>query len=99
MTQRQIFAFSGILKSENDTRSNSDLTRFALELCGKSEGQRLCYVPTGVGDSPLAVEGKTKASTAGPGQLAADRIAAMGPGGQVGRIRTMGTWGGAVCPC
>lgn len=59
--QRQIFAFSGILKIERDTRTNGDLTNFALGLCGKSEGQRVCWLPTAVGDSPLAVEAKTKA--------------------------------------
>lgn len=57
---RQIFAFSGILKREGDTRTNSDLTDHALALTGRSSGQRVCYVPTAVGDSPLAVEAKTK---------------------------------------
>ena len=58
-TGRQIFAFSGMLTSERDTRTNFDLTRFALGLAGKEAGQRVCYLPTAVGDSPAAVKAKT----------------------------------------
>ncbi len=53
---RTIFAFSGMLRSESDTRTNFDLTSHALSLAGKADGQRVCYVPTGVGDSPLLIE-------------------------------------------
>jgi peptidase E len=54
--RRQIFAFSGLLQGENDTRTNRDLTTFALTLSGKTSGHRVCYLPTAVGDSPPAVE-------------------------------------------
>jgi peptidase E len=56
----QIFAFSGILRSKGDTRSNGDLTDHALRLCGKDSGQRVCYIPTAAGDSPLAIESKSR---------------------------------------
>ncbi|WP_179388206.1 peptidase E [Psychromicrobium silvestre] len=56
----QIFAFSGILQSSGDTRTNADLTDYALGLSGKESGQRVCYVPTAVGDSPVAVQAKSK---------------------------------------
>jgi peptidase E len=52
---RQIFAFSGMLRRDDDTHSNFDLTNFALQLSGKDSGQRVCYVPTAVGDSAEAV--------------------------------------------
>ncbi len=54
--RRQIFAFSGILVGRDDRRNNADLTRHALTLTGKHGGQRVCYVPTAVGDSPTVVE-------------------------------------------
>ena len=56
--RRQIFAFSGILKSADDMLTNFDLTSHALSLAGKGRGQRVCYVPTAVGDSPISVEAK-----------------------------------------
>jgi peptidase E len=56
---RQIFAFSGILHSETDKHTSFDLTNHALGLAGKDRGQRVCYVPTAVGDSPVAVEAMT----------------------------------------
>jgi len=56
--QRQIFAFSGMLEAAGDRRSNFDLTLHALTLSGKENGQRLCYLPTAVGDSPVAVHAK-----------------------------------------
>ena len=49
----------GMLTSERDTRTNFDLTRFALGLTRKEAGQRVCYLPTAVGDSPAAVKAKT----------------------------------------
>ena len=57
--RREIFAFSGILKSADDKLTNLDLTNHALSLAGKGRGQRVCYVPTAVGDSSVAVEAKT----------------------------------------
>lgn len=59
-TGGQIFAFSGILRSSDDTRTNLDLTDYALGLSGKGPGQRVCYVPTAVGDSPVAIHAKSK---------------------------------------
>jgi len=56
---RQIFAFSGMLETADDPRSNFDLTLHALSLSGKEGGQRLCYLPTAVGDSQVAVHAKT----------------------------------------
>jgi peptidase E len=57
---KQIFAFSGILETANDSRSNVDLTDFALALSGRQSEQRVCWVPTAVGDSPVAVEAKRR---------------------------------------
>lgn len=54
--RRQVFAFSGMLVGRDDTQTNADLTRHALTLSGKDGDQRLCYLPTAVGDSPVAVE-------------------------------------------
>ena len=59
--RRQIFAFSGILQSKTDKRTNFDLVNHALSLAGKTQSQRVCYVPTAVGDSPVAVESQTSA--------------------------------------
>ncbi len=39
---------------------NSDLTRFALSLTGKESGQDVCYLPTAVGDSPVATRAKSE---------------------------------------
>jgi len=57
---RQIFAFSGILRTADDTATNFDLTDFALALSGRQSEQRVCWVPTAVGDSPVAVESKRR---------------------------------------
>ena len=54
--RRQIFAFSGMLRTGGDTRSGFDLVTHALRLSGEDRGQRVCYVPTAVGDSPVAVQ-------------------------------------------
>jgi peptidase E len=53
---RQIFAFSGVLQSPGG-RSSFDLVRHAVGLTGIEPGApvRVCYIPTAVGDSPLAV--------------------------------------------
>ena len=58
---RQIFAFSGMLVTADDTRTNFDLVEHALSLAAPSGRPRVCYVPTAVGDSPLAVESKRTA--------------------------------------
>ena len=39
---QQIFAFSGMLESDDDQRTNADLTRAALSLTGRADGQRVC---------------------------------------------------------
>jgi peptidase E len=57
--RRQIFAFSGVLRSEADDRASFDLTNHAISLTGKDRGERVCYVPTAVGDSPTAVDAMT----------------------------------------
>jgi peptidase E len=57
--RRRIFAFSGILRSGADKRTSFDLTNHAISLTGKDRGQRVCYVPTAVGDSPVAIEAMT----------------------------------------
>lgn len=61
---RQIFAFSGILESRDDTLTNFDLTSHALSLAGKHGGQRVCYVPTAVGDAAGAIDSETSAFAA-----------------------------------
>jgi peptidase E len=55
----QIFAFSGILRAESDTRTNADLVDYAIAMTGNRSSPRVCYLPTGVGDSPAAVKAKT----------------------------------------
>jgi len=59
--RRQVFAFSGMLVARDDTRTNADLTSHALSLSGRGPEQRLCYLPTAVGDSPGAVDAKAAA--------------------------------------
>lgn len=56
----QIFAFSGLLRRADDTGTNADLTNYTLTLTGKDSGQRVCYLPTAIGDSPVAVAAKSK---------------------------------------
>ena len=58
---RQIFDFSGLLVGRADNRTNADLIRHALSLTGMDGGQRVCFVPTAVGDSPVAVESERSA--------------------------------------
>jgi peptidase E len=55
---RQIFAFSGILESADDRLTNFDFLAHILTLAGKDRGQRVCYMPTAVGDLPAAVESR-----------------------------------------
>lgn len=56
---RQIFAFSGIFEADSDRRTNADLTEHALSLCERRTGQRVCYLPTAVGDAQSAIDAKT----------------------------------------
>ena len=54
---RQIFAFSGVLAATPADRSrNAALTMHALSLAAPRARQRLCYLPTAVGDAAAAVE-------------------------------------------
>jgi len=50
-----------MLVGRADDRTNTDLVRHALSLTGMDRGQRVCYVPTAVGDSPVAVESQKSA--------------------------------------
>lgn len=56
MPAPQIFAFSGMLVSQRDTRTNVDLVAHALSLAGPVERPRVCYLPTAVADSAEAIE-------------------------------------------
>src|SRR4051812_37749362 len=53
---QQIFAFSGVLQSPGG-RSSLDLVKHAVSLTGIEPGApvHVCYIPTAVGDSPLAI--------------------------------------------
>jgi peptidase E len=53
---RQIFAYSGVLYPEPGGPDTDALVRYAVSLAGRSEGVRVCYLPTAVGDLPAAVE-------------------------------------------
>lgn len=50
-----------MLVGRADDRTNTDLVRHALSLTGMDRGQRVCYVPTAVGDSLVAVESQKSA--------------------------------------
>ena len=54
---RQIFAFSGTLPAA-EPGTNVDLGAHALTLTARGRGQRVCYLPTAVGDSAIAIESK-----------------------------------------
>ncbi len=45
-----------MLQSAADRRSNFDLIDHALGLAIRREGLRVCYLPTAVGDSPVAID-------------------------------------------
>ncbi len=60
VTQRQVFAYSGMIEGTGQPLGNADLARFALSLTGKDSGQNVCYVPTAVGDSPVATRAKSE---------------------------------------
>jgi peptidase E len=53
---RQIFAFSGVPKTESDPRGSLALVEYALSLAPRSGRRGLCYLPTAVGDSPVIIE-------------------------------------------
>jgi peptidase E len=68
MTERQIFAFSGLLRTADDPMSNHDLVDHALSLAGPRVGEdaarerrrlRVCFLPTAMGDAAASVEAKT----------------------------------------
>jgi len=61
--RRQIFAFSGVLRTEAEPGGSFPLVEHAIGLARPAGGRaRLCYVPTAVGDSAAAVEGFTSAA-------------------------------------
>ncbi|MGZ4436665.1 MAG: Type 1 glutamine amidotransferase-like domain-containing protein [Nocardioides sp.] len=63
MGDPQIFAFSGMLVTADDTRTNLDLVAHALGLAAPRGRPRVCYVPTAVGDAASAVESKRDSFT------------------------------------
>ena len=48
--------YSGALYPEPDGQDSFALVDYALSLAGRSQGTRVCYLPTAVGDLPAAVE-------------------------------------------
>jgi peptidase E len=53
---RQIFAFSGVLRADPDGRDSLSLVDYAISLARGEPRRRVCYVPTAVGDSAQAVD-------------------------------------------
>src|SRR5580658_8236538 len=53
---RQIFAYSGVLYPEPGGPDTYALVRYAVSLASRSQGVRVCYLPTAVGDLPAAVD-------------------------------------------
>ena len=53
---RQIFAFSGVLREGPDGPDSLSLVDYAIGLARGEPPRRVCYVPTGVGDSAEAVD-------------------------------------------
>ena len=53
---RQIFAFSGVLRSGPDGRGSLSLVDYAISLARGGSCRKVCYVPTAVGDSAEAVD-------------------------------------------
>ncbi|MGH3153939.1 MAG: Type 1 glutamine amidotransferase-like domain-containing protein [Streptosporangiaceae bacterium] len=53
---RQIFAYSGVLYPEPGGRDTFDLAEYALTLAGRSQGIRVCYLATAIGDLPVAID-------------------------------------------
>jgi peptidase E len=63
---RQIFAFSGVLRTEAEPSGSFPLVEHAIGLAPRSGRTRLCYLPTAVGDSPVSVEAFKAAAAARP---------------------------------
>jgi peptidase E len=61
---RQIFAYSGILRTEAAPEPRFGLVQHAIDLAGSPGRPRVCFVPTAVGDSAEAVESFASAATA-----------------------------------
>lgn len=59
---RQIFAYSGVLRTEAEPEGSFRLVEHAIGLAQPRGRARLCYVPTAVGDSAEAVEAFTTAA-------------------------------------
>ncbi len=53
---RQIFAFSGLFRTEPSQRNSFDLIEHAVSLAGAAERKRVCYLPTAVGDSQASID-------------------------------------------
>jgi peptidase E len=55
--QRQIFAFSGVLKPQPGQPASARLVDFAISLAATSRPvRRLCYIPTAIGDRQDAID-------------------------------------------
>lgn len=52
---RRVCAFSGILRAAGERATSFDHVRHGLALSDRPRSGLVCYVPTGVGDSELAV--------------------------------------------
>jgi peptidase E len=51
----QVFAFSGMLRTEDDELGNVHLLEHALSLTSPQSRPRVCYLPTALGDADAAV--------------------------------------------
>ena len=58
MTERQVLAYSGILRTGDDPLGNEALLDHAASLARVDGPVRVCYVPTAMGDHPEALERK-----------------------------------------
>jgi peptidase E len=56
--ERQVFAFSGILRTGDDPLGNEALLEHAASLADVNGPVRICYVPTAMGDRPEAIDRK-----------------------------------------
>ena len=55
MPPPQVFAFSGMLRTEDDELGNVHLLEHALSLTSPRGRPRVCYLPTALGDAEAAV--------------------------------------------
>jgi len=60
---RQIFAYSGVLYPQPGGKDTFDLAEYALSLAGRSQGIRVCYLATAIGDLPVAINSAVAANT------------------------------------